>query len=88
MCHFLSNMIVICYDCIHCCGTHSKLLLQREISLQFRDLVCVCFCVCLLELFVRSSYQHYLQHQFTVHVEIERIQKCAAAAAAAGEKIS
>lgn len=48
----------------------------------------MCVSVCLLELFVRYSYQHYLQHQFTVHVQIERIQKCAAAAAAAGEKFS
>jgi hypothetical protein len=47
----------------------------------------VCVSVCLLELFVRSSYQHYLQHQFTVHVQIERIRKCADAAAA-GEKFS
>lgn len=78
-------MTVICYDCIRWCGTYSKLLLQRDFSAIQRSGVCVS--VCLLELFVRYSYQHYLQHQFTVHVQIERIQKCAAAAAA-GEKFS
>jgi hypothetical protein len=84
-------MTVICYDCIHTGVGLIQNCCYRERFLCNSEIWCVCFCVCLLELFVRSSYQHYLQHQFTVHVQIERIQKCAAAAAApaaAEEKFS
>ncbi len=77
--HFVSNMTHICYDCIHWHGTNC--CYRERFLCNFRDLVCP------LELFLRSSDQHYLQHQFTDHVQIERIQKCGAAAAA-GEKFS